>query len=147
MSEIDTKIAFQSGEGTAETLWAESLGSELYRLHNTPFFFYGVSYQDIVVATPAEDGMLEYQRTHEKGGHRTVRVLVPPVRLPELGELMTAIAGMSCHSESAFNQLLAIDLPPEVAMDAICDYLTEAGWEWEHADPTQAQVDAQSTGA
>lgn len=134
------KIAFTSHDGTVETMWAEVLGDDLYRLSNIPFFQCGVSYRDVVNASPADDGLLEFRSMAEKSGHRTIRVNVPPARSGERDELLHGVVALGCTYEGAFKHWLAIDVPPEVSLDSVCDYLAEQGWDWEYTDPTQAQL-------
>jgi hypothetical protein len=56
----DAKVLFRvpNEDGTAdvETLWATSLGNDQYKLDNSPFYAYSVSWEDIVYAPfdPAE---------------------------------------------------------------------------------------------
>ena len=39
---------------STETMWAEPLGNDLYRLQNSPFAAYGFSYLDVVKAIGKE---------------------------------------------------------------------------------------------
>jgi len=80
ISEMDSsavKVLLQEDENV-ETLWANRVGPDLYRLDNSPFWAYGVSWRDVVEAHPDPDGMLRMSRVVEKSGHRTVRVIFEP---------------------------------------------------------------------
>jgi hypothetical protein len=61
---------------TAERLWATPVGISLYRLENSPFCAYDVSYQDVVVAREDRDGTLRFERVESRGGHSTYRILL-----------------------------------------------------------------------
>jgi len=131
-----TKVEFRGNDGTVETLWAESVGPDLYRIDNCPFFQYGVSWNDVVVAPLGRDGRATFRRVHRKSGHRTVRVLTPADR--DKTELLYEIHRMGCGYEGAFSKLIAIDVPPGVDLLSVCERLTTEGWQWEHADPPVA---------
>ena len=53
----------------SETLWAAPMGSNLYRLENTPFFALDVSYQDVVLACEEKDGVAQFVQVFSRGGH------------------------------------------------------------------------------
>ena len=46
------KIALEGPDGDIETLWADVVGENLYRLDNLPWYAYRVSLQDVVEAHP-----------------------------------------------------------------------------------------------
>jgi hypothetical protein len=64
----------------AETLWADpvpELGPLAFRLKNSPFFVMGISYLDIVEATPTEgDALFDFKRVIRRGEHSTYMLLV-----------------------------------------------------------------------
>ena len=68
-----TKITFEleraawHGQAT-ETLWGEEVGSGRYRLLNSPFFATGVSFMDVVRATPSDIGLM-FAGASIRGGH------------------------------------------------------------------------------
>jgi hypothetical protein len=68
------KIALRGPDGEIETLWAVDLGSDHYRLDNTPWYAYGISWQDVVEAQPDEQGQLHFVKLVSKKGNRTVRI-------------------------------------------------------------------------
>lgn len=128
-----TKVEFHCADGTVETLWAESVGPDLYRIDNCPFFQYGLSWNDVVMAPLGHDGHATFRRVHRKSGHRTVRVLTPADR--DKSELLCEIHRLGCGYEGAFSRLVAIDVPPGASLEALCERLTCEGWQWEQADP------------
>ena len=67
--------------------------------------------------------------------HRTIRILFPDEgyqTAPHLEHLVS----MGCSYEGANKRLFAINLPPQVDLDEVCDYLTESEVNWEYVDPT-----------
>lgn len=77
-SEPLTKVAIQLDQSTyeVETLWAEPVGGDLYRLRNVPFLAYGYSEQDLVRADEV-DGRLVVRGVAKRGGHSTYRIFLP----------------------------------------------------------------------
>jgi hypothetical protein len=135
------KVLIQEGE-YVETLWADRVGPDLYRLDNSPFWAYGVSWRDVVEAHPDPDGMLRMSRVVEKSGHRTVRVIFDP-RVDESPEAQAILDGareLGASYEGMNPGYLAIDIPPELDLIAVANYLTERGVQWEHADPRYSDL-------
>jgi hypothetical protein len=130
------KIGIRDDDGDAETPWAVSLGGNLYRIDNTPFFAYRISAGDVVEALPESDGFLFFERVVRKSGHRTVRVMLRDSAEVEPGPTLLAdIKRLGCTYEGAFNKLICIDVPPNVSLDAVAEHLMEMRLEWEYADP------------
>jgi hypothetical protein len=130
-----------------ESLQALPLGSNAYRLENSPWFAYGVSYRDVVEAQPSKTGEFDlptFVRVLEKSGNRTLRVyLEQPVETelevrqhPTLAPLLQ----MGCAVEGAQGNYFAINIPAEVDFDAVCSHLHATPDLWEYADPTFAQL-------
>lgn len=132
------KIGLRDKEGDVETPWAERLTDSTCRLLNTPFYFYGLSWGDIIEVRPEPDGMLFFHRVLEKSGHRTVRVLYED-KSENKEPLFSAIKSLNCSYEGAFDVLICIDIPPEVSLEDVTTQLNALGVRWESADPTYEQ--------
>ena len=117
-----------------ETLWANPLGGNLYRLDNTPLFAYGVSWKDVVEAVPQQGALPLFTRVVEKSGHRTVRVILQ--NADELERLKSGMLALGCSFEGAWSKLIGIDIPAGASLEAVRGFLVDGGYEWEHADPT-----------
>lgn len=133
---IVAKVLFER-EDLAETLNAERVGPDLYRIHNIPFFADSVSLLDVVTARTDADGMLRFESTVSKSGHRTLRCRVAsqgehPNQMAGLPEALAA-RGVGCEGSSG--GFMSLDIPPAVAIDEVIEVLLNAGWDWEHADP------------
>ena len=135
------KIALESPDGEIETLWADALGENLYRLDNLPWYAYRVSLQDIVEAKPDEVGQLRMVRIAEKSGNRTLRVRceigdTDGELTYESRQFLVGLTERGCSYEGADKILIAINVPPQVRLEDVVAYLEESGFEWEYADPT-----------
>lgn len=129
------KIVFFS-EGKSESMWAEPVGPDTYKLQNTPWDIYGVNCEDIVRAEPAADGMLEFIEVVSPSGYSTFRIM----RREGVGKakFMAALApllAVGCSYEQSFVRLYAINAPPDADRTQVTTAL-EAGatadvWDWE----------------
>ena len=100
-----------TGPGT-ETLWAEALGGEQYRLDNSPFYVYEVSYNDVVFAKQTSEILL-FQRVRKRGGHSTYRIfLTRPLDEQEFQQYWKPFGSLGCTYEGKNKRLIAIDVPP-----------------------------------
>jgi hypothetical protein len=113
------KVAIDLGEGqwhghVAETMWAAPVADHRYRLDNVPFYALGLSYGDVVVAAPDDDGQLRVRGVLERGGHSTYRVFVTKtVDDPGFSRFWSRLEKLGCSYERATERLLAIDVPRE----------------------------------
>jgi hypothetical protein len=56
--------------------WATHVGAENCKLDNSPFYAYGVSWEDVVSAPfSSDEGHPTFERVASKSGDRTVRVI------------------------------------------------------------------------
>lgn len=96
-----------------ETLWAEPLGGDRYRVQNVPFYAYGLSFDDVVNARQI-GGQLFVQDVVERGGHSTYRVFLSQgVKRDEVRfrESWRPLEEIGATYEQANDRLLAIDVP------------------------------------
>jgi hypothetical protein len=126
-----------------DTVWAEPLGSERFRVESCPFFAYGISRDDVVrAAGPQGAGAPVLEDVLEKSGHRTLRVVLAVG--VELGQdpvqrLLERLVELGCTHELLRPSLVAIDLPAGADLARVTGLLqggAEQGrlaWEW--ADP------------
>jgi Domain of unknown function (DUF4265) len=137
------RVRAEDGKTDVETLWAQALGSDRYRIDNSPFFACGVSLHDIVLAPadPAE-GMPTFQQVLAKSGNRTVRVFFnPPVKAGNASDkILQGLVAMGCGYEGAYSAYTAINIPSGVDLVAVCDYLIAQDVQWEHCDPTYEEL-------
>ena len=133
------RIRNEDGGEFTETLWAISMDGDLYELANSPFFAYGVSWQDVVFAPlDPREGMPTFQSVVTRSGNRTVRIRF---ELP-LGQghasdaLLQGLTELGCDYEGANRHYISLNIPKEVNLQDVRSYLIANAMEWEHADPT-----------
>ena len=146
-SSPDSKVLFrvpeEDGSAQVETLWATALGNDEYKLDNSPFYAYSVSWEDIVYAPFNEnEGFPTFERVVKKSGHRTIRIIFnPPVQDGNESEsVLQGLVSLGCTYEGANRGYMAIDLPPQVQLEEVRRYLIDKVAQWEHADPTHAEL-------
>lgn len=111
------KVTFRLDPGewhgsATETLWAKKVGPELFRLDNSPFFAFGISYQDVVVAR-GEEGRLVFVQPFARGGHSTYRILLKDDNRASFESLWAPLRTAGCTYEEGPAPLVAVDVPPE----------------------------------
>lgn len=128
-----------------ESMWAEPLGDDTYRLRNSPFFFYGVSFEDVVRAAPAADGVLEFQEVVARSGASTFRILGRKGAGQDVFDLhRQSLRELGCLLERASGRLYAVHVPPGVNVDEAVTLLIngeENGvWAWEEGYRHQTKL-------
>ena len=141
MDSSAVKVLLREGE-YVETLWAERVGPDLYRLDNSPFWAYGVSWLDVVEAHPGPDGQLVMSRVVDKAGHRTVRVMFDSDAddSPDSRAILDGVVALGATYEGMNPRYIAIDIPPGVDLMSVARFLTEHAVQWEHADPRYSDL-------
>lgn len=127
----------QDGTVDVETPWARCVGPDLYELDNLPWYAYRVSVGDIVEARMGADGLPEFVRTVRKSGNRTIRVILkPPVHdSAESMNVLEHLRSMGCGYEGMKGSYFAVNIPADVDLEEIREFLIQSGQTWEHADP------------
>jgi len=118
------KIRLADDDGNVETVWATSLGGDIYRIDNTPWYAYGISWNDIVEAkAPSPPEGLAFTRVVQKSGHRTVRIILDEAERPEA---LASLSGLGCTYEGSNGRFFGIDIPPQANFDAIVQFLSNS---------------------
>ncbi len=136
-----TKIRFDLQREDAavggETVWAEQVEPDLYRLRNIPFHTFGFAFGDIV-RTVERDGWPTVVGLAEDGGNYAVRIMFAvDSESPQAQEVLSELRSVGCTFEMASSRLVAVDVPPdmEVPFQQMVNYLNSigedviAGWE------------------
>lgn len=132
------RIQFFDPDVGYENLWAAEVGKKKYRIESIPFFIYGISRNDIVTATPDQDGRLKFGKVVQSSGNRTLRARCEKfIRNATLRKKVTAaLKKLGSDVEELRSRLLAIDVPPNVSLRTITEYLTnDAKVSWEYGKP------------
>jgi len=133
------RVPVEDGSAHVETLWATAVGDDTYKLDNSPFYAYGVSWEDVVFAPfKAEEGFPTFERVVSKSGNRTVRVILETTIQPgnESDRLMQGLSALGCSYEGANGRYISVNIPPDADIDVVRKYLIDHDATWEHADPT-----------
>ncbi len=137
---------------TGEWMWASLPGTGRYRIENNPFCAYGVSYHDIVSATPTPDGALHFCEIVERGGHSLYRVILG--ENATIGDFLgrwqpMEIAGCSYESNSTPEDVFSIDVPPDVDVYFVYAVLEKGFddglWDFEEASFQHPLADPRSS--
>lgn len=128
----------QSEEGyppyDSEAIWCEKLDERSFRVDNIPFFVTGVSFSDIISVHEEPKGYLNYDQLLQENGHSTIRVMFRSVakdrrpvevRARELGDRICQLGCGVSLSPPPPPHLLAIDVPPTMAIDPVRNLLTQ----------------------
>jgi len=105
-----------SKKEVTESLWAEKVSVNQYRLTNIPCFAYDVSNGD-VVSTETREGMLFFEKVVLRSGHSTYRIIVVnSTPRNKLDQYLSPIFNLGCVGESMVRgyHVVCIDVPPTV---------------------------------
>ena len=97
-----------------ESVWAEPVGIDKFRVLNSPFYIFGVSAEDIVTASEI-GGQLEVREVVSRGGHSTYRVFLQGGRTIQdidFQLLWGPISSLGATFENANDHFVSVDIPP-----------------------------------
>ena len=142
-NEPTAKVLFRvpDGEGDAmvETLWATPLGGDHYKLDNSPFYAYGVSWEDTIFAPyDAQEDFITFHSVVAKSGNRTIRFIADPPVSPgnAADQVLQGLVALGCSYEGAYSRCISVNIPSTVELQEVSFYLIERDAQWEYADPT-----------
>ncbi len=108
-----------------ERVWAEEVGSDRFRLRNSPFFAFGLSLDDVVFGSVEDDGQVHVRGISIRGGHSTYRLRLKVDRQSSAFSTFWApLAQLGCSYEEGI--VLAVDVLPGADIYAVYRLL-EAG--------------------
>lgn len=110
-----------------ESMWAEPLGNDLYKIENIPFYAYGLNFHDVVRATADSDELKpEIRELVEPSGHRTFRVFFEKhLERSEQEEVLNSMKDLTISYERANSTYFALDMKPEGNYQVVFDRLDE----------------------
>lgn len=121
-----------------ERLWVSRIAETVFRLENSPFYAYGLSFGDYVIARNV-DGVLTFEKASRSGGHSTYRIIAAPSTDLEKfsDELKLQLRAFGCSFEGNGRGVFSIDVPPAADVEGLYCWLsageTEAKWSFEEA--------------
>ena len=124
-AKIHIRLPDEPGIPAHESLWAESMGTSLYRLCNIPCVAYGYAYGDIVRCIERE-GRLNVVALVRHGGNLTLRLyFAAGSRDSDIRPVLDRLVSMGCGYERGTAHLVAIDVPfaATISLSQIAEYL------------------------
>lgn len=108
-----------------ESIWAFRLDDGTYQIDNIPFYAYGLNYKDIVKVNAREnDKKPIVEAVVVPSGHATVRVVFSKgFGKQEQKPVIEELEAMNVTIERAFENYVALDIPPEADYDVVRDRL------------------------
>lgn len=126
----------------AEIMWAKRVKNG-FEIDNIPFYIYGLSCEDIVVADLSDLNMHEFKQIVEPSQHSTIRVIHAKQCADDrpiderMNDLRRQLNIIGCESEGVRPGFFAIDVPPLVELNTVREILIsgyELGlWDYEEA--------------
>lgn len=138
---IRFKVEDETGEPFGETMWAYNLGRDRYKVANLPFFVYGVSAHDIVLAPyDRRTGLPTFERVIIKSGNRTLRAGFSQRVSPgnRTRQVLDKLIEMGCGIEGADGSHFAFNVPATVELGKVAAILDRTAVIWELSDPEPA---------
>lgn len=136
-----------SDEVDVESPWALDLGNHHYQLKNFPFFFYGLSFNDIFEAKPLhnDDPRPYFIKVIEKSGHCTVRIFLKNSikQSAEAAQVFTQLQSLHCGYEGNGCSSFVVNIQPHCDFKMVINFIkNNAQIEvWEMADPVEGGED------
>lgn len=130
MAEKMVKIQLRGPDaGELETPWATPIGSNQYRLENSPFYAYGVSWEDVVEAQLDDQSCLEFTRYVKKSGNRTVRAIADfSPNNTKAQDFLKELGKLQCSYEGMHSRLISINVQYGIDLNKVTDFLTGQDW-------------------
>ncbi len=115
----------EDGTLRSESMWAEGLDRDSFRLDNVPFFMYGISYNDILNTVIKENSFF-FNKIIKRGGHSTLRAYFLNKNKDQQERIVENISTLGATIERASEPHVAIDIPSSIKLEPIIDLLKKA---------------------
>jgi Domain of unknown function (DUF4265) len=110
-----------------ESLWAKSLGNDLYEIQNIPFCAYGLNCRDVVIATAdAPDLKPEIRAVVRRSGNKTIRVFFDDEILKDQQQpYLEKMQSLGAWFERAKPSVVCINVEATADYDFFCKHLIQ----------------------
>jgi hypothetical protein len=111
-----------------ERMWAVKLPDNEFRIMNSPFYAYGISWGDIVEAKEVSEDVYEFIKVKKRGGWSTFRfVAEKDVSNGYLDNVIAALNSLGCGTETSgtAQNFVTISAPPDTDPGKVGDLLAE----------------------
>lgn len=106
-----------------ETLWAQRLGEQLYRLDNTPWYAMGCALDDVICCEENPGQLPLFVKVVRPSGNRTLRVFVPETaeRSSTKVEIFKLLGETGCFFEEygSSKGLIAVTIPSSTDLELV----------------------------
>lgn len=134
MNKIKIRISLPTN--SSETLWAEQVGENLFRLLNIPFFAFGYAEGDII-RSEHQQGWNQVVGLEKDSGNGTLRLIFAQDENRDIQEILDELESVGCTYEKASSKLVAVTVPPnlEIPFSQLSNFLNGtkdeimSGWE------------------
>ena len=122
VSKIKIRIPLPANSG--ETLWAEQVGENLFKLLNIPFFAFGYAEGDIVRCEQNQDWH-EVIGLEKDNGNGTLRLIFAQEAGTDIQDILDELKSVGCTYEMASSKLVAVTVPPnlEIPFSQLSNFL------------------------
>jgi hypothetical protein len=133
------KVRFQpeAPGQVADAIRATPIARGRFRIDAIPFIARGVSFHDLVQASPTEVASVnDFSRVIQKSGHRTIHFTTTGLanKATALPALLTRLVEAGCSHDTRDGKFHAVNVPPLVELAAVGELLTQQGVPWSVAD-------------
>jgi uncharacterized protein DUF4265 len=136
MQKAKVRIPINEGSISGETLWAEKVGDNLFRLCNIPFIANGYAEGDIVLCQQ-KNGFDEVISIKEDSGNGTIRLIFTNPHGNEAQQILKELESVGCTYEFSSSKLVGVTIPCEleVPFSQLSNFLNTSdnkilsGWE------------------
>jgi hypothetical protein len=126
-----TKVVFDLEEGETsydtERVWAERTSDNRFRVLNTPFFVFGISFEDEIEAEPY-GSVFKFVRVVKRSGRSTYRIILQnqiTIEVAEFKRRWEPFRNAGCTFESANPRYIAVDMPSSANVPALYELLEQ----------------------
>lgn len=106
-----------------ERLWARRLDDGSFELDNIPFFVREISAGDVVTAQQENGEEVVFSELVRASGSSTLRIIVFDESRVE--DVRRRLQEVGCSTELNVSKMLAVDVPPQVDLQAVRTWLLE----------------------
>lgn len=94
-----------------ENIWAIQIADKLFRIENSPFSAYGISYLDEVNAEfDIYEGRYVFKRVNKKSGHSTYRIMIKDKKFEKIVLDQILIHGVTYEGSDVDEILYSLDI-------------------------------------
>ncbi|ERO60757.1 hypothetical protein P308_12945 [Pseudomonas piscis] len=112
---------------SSEGVWAQLQPCGHYRIDNIPFYSRELCWGDEVQVRVADDGLKWFERVIRASTNSTLRLVFHEPGHDEAQQVLQHLVALGCSWEGLHRWFYALNVPAEVSLDQVLDYLHELG--------------------